>query len=80
MEGESFKSSDLYAPIFKAPEAKFGLLAATAPEHSCPFLKTDTLHPFLKGEMEEDEKVYIRSPDWWLDSVPDGHVFLLFNL
>ena len=62
MEGESFKSSDLYAPTLKAPEAR--LLAAIAAEHGCPLLKTDTRQAFLYGEMGEDEKVYICPSDW----------------
>ena len=45
MEGESFTSSDLYAPTPKVPEAK--LLAAIAAEHGCPLLKTDALQVFL---------------------------------
>ncbi len=45
VEGESFTSSDLYAPTLKAPEAR--LLAAIAAEHGCPLLKTDTLEAFL---------------------------------
>ncbi len=61
MEGESFKSSYLYAPTLKAPEAR--LLTAIVAEHSCPLLKTDTRQAFLYGEMGEDEKVYIRPPE-----------------
>jgi hypothetical protein len=49
IEGESFKSSDLYAPTLKDPEAR--LLAAITEEHSCPLLKTDTRKAFLYGEM-----------------------------
>jgi hypothetical protein len=54
MEGESFSSSDLYAPTLKAPEAR--LLAAIAAEHGCPLLKTDTRQAFLYGEMERRRK------------------------
>jgi hypothetical protein len=61
IEGGSFKSSDLYAPNLKAPEAR--LLAAIAVEYSCPLLKTNRLQALLYGEMGEDEKVYIRPPD-----------------
>ena len=32
---------------------------------------------FLYGEMEEDEKVYIR--DWWPEPIPEGHVLLLLK-
>ena len=81
VEGESFISSDLYAPTLKAPEAR--LLAAIAAEHGCPLLKTDTRQAFLYGEMEEDEKVYIRPPDWWPEGpepIPDGHVLLLLKI
>ena len=77
VEGESFTSSDLYAPTLKAPEAR--LLAAIAAEHGCPLLKTDTRQAFLYGEMEEDEKVYIRPPDWWPEPIPEGHVLLLLK-
>ncbi len=34
VQSESFKSSDLYAPTLKAPEAR--LLAAIAAEYGCP--------------------------------------------
>ena len=47
VEGESFTSSDLYAPTLKAPEAR--LLAAIAAEHGCSSLKTNTLQVFLYG-------------------------------
>jgi len=77
VEGESFTSSDLYAPTLKAPEAR--LLAAIAAEHGCPLLKTDTRQAFLYGEMEEGEKVYIRPPDWWPEPIPEGHVLLLLK-
>jgi hypothetical protein len=63
VEGESFKSSDLYAPTFKAPEAR--LLAAIAAEYCCPLLKTVTQHAFRYGEMGEDEKVYIHPHYCW---------------
>ena len=29
--------------------------------------------------MGEDEKVYIRPPDWWPEPIPDGHVLLLLK-
>ncbi len=77
MEGESFKSSDLYAPTLKAPEAR--LLAAIAAEYGCPLLKTDTRQAFLYGKMGEDENVYILPPDWWPEPIPDGHVLLLLK-
>ncbi len=77
IEGESFKSSDLYALTLKAPEAR--LFAAIAAEHSCPLLKTDTLQAFLYGEMGEDEKVYMRPHDWSPEPVPEGHVLLLLK-
>ncbi len=76
-EGERFKSPDLYAPTFKAPEAR--LLAAIAAEYGCPLLKTDTRQAFLYGEMGEDKTVYIRPPDWWQEPIPDGHVLLLLK-
>ncbi len=77
IEGESFKSSDLNAPTLRAPEAR--LLAAIAAEHSCPLLKTDTRQAFLYREMGEDEKVYLRPPDWWPEQIPAGHVLLLLK-
>jgi hypothetical protein len=77
VESESFKSSDLCEPTLKVPEAR--LLAAIAAEYGCPCLKTDTRQAFLYGEMGEDvvqdEKVCICPPDWWLEPIPDGHVF-----
>jgi hypothetical protein len=77
VEGESFNSSDLYAPTLKAPEAR--LLAAIAAEHGCRLLKTDTRQAFLYGEMGEGETVYIRPPDWWPEPIPEGHVLLLLK-
>ncbi len=79
IEGESFKSSYLYAPTLKAPEAR--LLAAIAAEHSCQLFNTDTLQAFLYREMgdSEDEKVYIRPPDCWPEPIPEGHVILLLK-
>jgi hypothetical protein len=77
IEGESFKSSDLYALTLKAPEAR--LFATITAENSCLLLKTDTLQAFLYGEMGEDEKVYIRPHDWWPEQVPKGHVLLLLK-
>ena len=77
VEGESFTSSDLYAPTLKALEAR--LLAVTAAEHGCPLLKTDTRQAFLYGEMEESEKVCSRPPDWWLEPIQEGHVLLLLK-
>ena len=76
VEGGSFKSSDLYAPTLKAPEAR---LLAIAEENGCLFLKTGTLQAFLYREMGEDEKVYMSSPDWWPEPIPDGHVLLLLK-
>ena len=73
-EGIHFRSSDLYSPALKAPEA--GLIAAIAAEHNCRILKTDTKQAFLYGEMG-DEKVYIRPPDWWPEPIPEGHALLL---
>jgi hypothetical protein len=73
----SFNSSFLYAPFFKAPEAR--LLAAIAAEHSCPLLKTDTRQACLNGEPREDEKVYIPPPDWWPELIPEGNVLLLLK-
>ena len=57
VEGESFKSSDLYAPTLKAPEAR--LLAAIAGEYGCPLLKTNTLQALLYQEMGEDKMVHL---------------------
>jgi hypothetical protein len=71
-----FNASDLYSPVLKAPEAR--LLVAITAEHGCPLLKTDTRQAFLYGDMEED-KVYIRPPDWWPEPIPEGHVFLLLK-
>jgi hypothetical protein len=76
VEGESFKSSNLYAPTLKSPEVR--QLAVIAAEHGCPLLKTDTRQAF-HGEMGEDKKVYIRPPDWWPEPIPDGHVLLFLS-
>ncbi len=81
---ESFNPSDLYSPVLKAPETRLlaapeaRLLAAIAAEHGCPLLKTDTRQAFLYGDMEDD-KVYIRLPDWWPEPVPECHVLLLLK-
>ncbi len=77
VEGESFKSSDLFAHILKAPEAR--LLAAIAAEHGCLLLKTNTLQAFHYGETGGDEKVYVSPPDWWPEPIPAGHVLLLLK-
>ncbi len=58
----SYCSSDLQAPTLKAPEAR--LLAAITVEHGCPLLNADTRQAFLQGDMGEDDKVYIKPPDW----------------
>jgi hypothetical protein len=65
---ESFNPADLYSPVLKATEAR--LLAAIPAEHGFPLLKTDTLQALLYGDMEND-KVYIRPPDWWQEPVPE---------
>ena len=77
MKGESFTSSDLYAPTLKDPEAR--LLVAIAANHVCLLLKSDTRQAFLYGKMNEGEKVYIRPPDWWPEPIPEDHVLLLLK-
>ena len=59
MEGESFTSSDLYAPILKAPEARL-ILAITAAEGFSAY-KTYTSQAFLYWSMGDDV-VHIRAP------------------
>ena len=38
--------------------------------------KTGTRQAFLCGSMV-NEDIYVRSPDWWCDPIPEGHVFQL---
>jgi hypothetical protein len=72
-------SNDLYPPTLKVSESR--LLAANAPEHSCPLLKSDTRQAFLYGEIGEKEQlpVHIRPPDWLSDPIPEGHGLLLLR-
>ena len=56
VEGESLTSSDLYAPVLKAPEAR--LILAIAAAEGCSVYKTDTSQAFLYGSMGDDV-VYI---------------------
>jgi hypothetical protein len=67
--GESFIATDLYAPVLRAHEAR--LLLAIAAAEGCSVYKTDTSQAFLYGSMENDV-VYIRAPDWWPESIPEG--------
>jgi hypothetical protein len=61
VEGESFTSSYLYAPVLKAPEAR--LLLAIAAAEGCSVYKTDTSQAFLYSSMGDDV-VYIEASDW----------------
>ena len=67
VEGESFDSADLYAPVLKAYEARL-LLAIAAAEGGSVY-KTDTSQAFLYWSMGSDV-VCIKPPDWWPEPVP----------
>ena len=77
--GVSYDPSDLYAPTLKAPEAR--LLVAITAEHDCPLLKTNTRQAFkfIYKYMGEDEKVYIRPPDWWPEPFLKVTLFSYFS-
>ncbi len=76
VEGESFDSADLYAPVLKAYEARLLLTIAAAEGGSV--YKTDTSQAFLYGSMGSDV-VYIKPPDWWPEPVPEGHCLQLLK-
>ncbi len=40
--------------------------------------KTDLMQTFLYDDVEED--LYVRTPDWWLEQIPEGHCLQLKNL
>jgi hypothetical protein len=79
VEGVNLISSDLYATNLKVSESR--LLAAIAPEHSCPLWKSDTLQAFLYGEIGEEEQlpVHIRPANWLSKLIPEGHGLLLLE-
>jgi hypothetical protein len=60
----------------KASEVR--LMVAIAAQYGCKLLKTDTKPAFLNGEIG-DEKIYICSPDWWPEAVPQGQALLLMK-
>ena len=68
---------DSYSPVLKATEVR--LMTAIAAEHGCNIYKTDTKQAFLYGDLEEDEPMYIKPPDWWFEPVPEGHVLQLLK-
>ena len=76
VEGESFTSSDLYAPVVKAPEAL--LILAMAAAEGCSVYKTNTSQAFLYGSMGDDV-VYIKAPDWWSEPISEGHCLQLLK-
>ncbi len=65
-----------YAPDMKAAEVR--LFMALAVKHGLTVFKSDTKQAFLNGEIR-DEKIYIGTPDWWPERVPDGHALLLMK-
>jgi hypothetical protein len=73
--GESFVT-DLYAPELKTHEAL--LLLAIAAAEGCLVYKTYKSQAFLNGSMENDV-VYVRAPDWWAESIPEGHCLQLLK-
>ena len=54
-------------------------MAAIAAEHGCNIYKTDTKQAFLYSNLEEDENIYIKPPDWWFEPVPEEHVLQLLK-
>ena len=52
-------------------------MTAIAAEHGCNIYKTDTKQAFLYGDLEVDEPIYIKPPDWWFEPVPESHVLQL---
>jgi hypothetical protein len=67
VECESFTSSNLYAPVLKALEAR--LILAIAVVEGGSVYKTNTGQAFLYCSMENDV-VYIKAPDWWPEPIP----------
>ena len=76
VKGESFTSSDLNAPVLKAPKAL--LILAIAAAEGCSVYKTDTSQAFLYGSMGDDV-VYTKAPDWWPEPIPEGHCLQLLK-
>ncbi len=60
VKGESFTSSDFYAPVLKSSEAPVIFAIVTAEGYS--LYKTDTSQAFLYGSMGDD-MVCIKAPD-----------------
>ena len=50
------------------------LMTAIAADCGCNIYKTDTEQAFLYGDLEEDEPIYFKPPDWWFEPVPERHV------
>ena len=73
VEGQDFFQQDLYAPTFKAQEAR--LIAAIAAQYKTKLYKTDCKQAFLYGDM--DAELYIKKPDWWQEEIPEGYALLL---
>ena len=61
---QAYGVHDTYSPVLKATEVR--LMKAIAVEHGCNIYKTDTKQAFLYGDLEDDEPIYITSPNWWL--------------
>jgi hypothetical protein len=76
VEGKSFDSADLYAPVLKAYQARL-LLAIAAAEDGLIY-KTDKSQAFLYRSMGRDV-VYIKPPEWWPKPVPEGHCLQLLK-
>ena len=68
---------DSYSPVLKATDIR--LITAVAAEHGCNIYKSDTKQAFLYGDLDEDEPIYIKPPDWWSEPVPEGHVLQLLK-
>ena len=72
-----YEVNDTYSPVLKAPEVR--LLTAIAAQHGCNIYKTDTKQAFLYGDLDEDEPIYIRAPDWWFEPVQEGSMLQLMK-
>ncbi len=57
---------EMHTPVTKDAEVR--LFIAFAAEHRLNLFKSDTKQAFLNGDMDE-EKIYIRPPDWWPEKV-----------
>ncbi len=71
-----YSLGELYFPVTKFTEVR--LFMAIAAKHGFTVLKSDTKQAFLNGKIR-DEKICIRTPNWWPEQVPEGHALLLMK-